>query len=54
MQSKSNNTARVIKAAVLGVILGVKMWKSGWPVLVILILLVSGVSSLDLQAAQDT
>ncbi len=40
MQSTSNNTARVIKAAVLGVILGVKMWKSGWPVLVILILLV--------------
>jgi len=54
MQSKSNNTARVIKAAVLGVILGVKEWKSGWPVLVILILLVSGVSSLDAQAAQDT
>ncbi len=54
MQSKSNNTARVIKASVLGVILGVKMWKSGWPVLVILTLLVSGVSSLDVQAAQDT
>ncbi len=54
MQSISNNTARVIKAAVLGVTLGVKMWKSGWLVLVILILLVSGVSSLDVQAAQDT
>ncbi len=54
MQSKSNNTARVIKGAVLGVILGVKKWKSGWPVLVILILLVSGVPSLDAQAAQDT
>jgi len=54
MQGKSNNTARVIKGAVLGVILGVKKWKSGWPVLVILILLVSGVPSLDAQAAQDT
>ena len=54
MQSNSNNTAKVIKATVLGLTLGVKMWKSGWPVLVILILLVSGVSSLDVQAAQDT